>query len=380
MEVFYKQSAEHENQEHLIFIHLQWFAPEDEGRTEEPTEHKIKKAREDGKVAKTSEFAPAVVLLFTATTVAFMSRYILTNIMEMMNYFFSVSADIDITRSNTVSSVFIMYYLKIFIPISLVAFIAALSANLMQVGLLFSVKPITPDLNRVAPNFVRYFKRSVFSVEALFNLVKTILKIAVIAFIVFLNLRFELGRLINLSSQTLLYSLIYLAGVAFRIVIFAGLVLMVLSFPDYLFQRKQHRESLKMTKQEIKEEMKQLEGDPRIKNMLMERMRELMNQNISRNVPEADVVITNPTHYSVALKYERLSMNAPSVTAKGKDDAAFRIREIAEKNDVPLVENKPLARALYAEVDLGEEVPVKYWEAVSIILSEVYRLNGKEFM
>lgn len=364
--------------EAIPFIDLQWFAPEDEGRTEDPTEHKLRKAREEGKVAKSAELAPALVLVFTATAIAFLSRYMLSNIVDMMKYFFSVSADVDITSDNIIMPQFLNYFFRMFLPVAVIAFFAALAGNLMQVGFLFSTKPITPDFNRVAPDFVRYFKRAMLSTEALFNLGKTLFKIAVISVIVFINMKMEADKLINLTGQTVFFSLRYIATVSFRIVIISGFALIILSLPDYMFQRKQHRQSLKMSKQEIREEMKQLEGDPKIKNMLMERMRELMNQNISKNVPLSDVIVTNPTHYSVAIMYDRITMNAPSVSAKGKDDAAFRIREIAAENNVPIMENKPLARALYAEVDVGQEIPVKYWEAVSIILSEVYKLTGKE--
>ncbi len=366
-----------EKYSNIPFIHLQWFAPEDEGRTEDPTEHKIKKAREEGKVAKTSELAPALVLIFSATVIAFLSRYMLNTLIDMLKYFFAISSEVDITSDNTMTPIFFTFFIKMFLPVAIIAFVASLAGNLMQVGFLFSTKPITPDFNRIAPNFARYFQKAIFSTEAFFNLLKTMVKIAAIGAIVFLNLRFEADKLINLSGQTIQFSLKYILIISFKLILESAFVLLVLSFPDYMFQRKQHRESLKMSKQEIKEEMKQLEGDPKVKSMLMERMKELLNQNISKNVPLSDVVITNPTHYSIAIMYDRFTMNAPSVSAKGKDETALRIREIAKENSVPIMENKPLARALYAEVAVGDEIPVQYWEAVSIILSEVYKLSGK---
>jgi len=254
---------------------------------------------------------------------------------------------------------------------------AALIGSLLQVGFLFSTKPITPDLNKIAPNFVKYFQRSFFSMEAVFNLGKTMFKIIAIGIIVYLNLRYEMEKLLSLGDRTLLLSLRHIFFVAFKLIIQAAFLLLILSYPDYMFQKRQHKHSLKMSKHEIKEEMKQLEGDPKIKHMLMERMKHLLNQNISKQVPLSDVVITNPTHYSIAIMYDRFSMNAPSVSAKGKDEIALKIREIAKENNIPLMENKPLARALYAEVNVGDEIPVKYWETVSIILSEVYKLSGK---
>ena len=361
----------------IPFIHLQWFAPEDEGRTEDPTEHKIKKAREEGKVAKTSELAPALVLIFSVVLIAFLSRYMLNTVIDMLKYFFTVSAEMDITSNANLAPVFFVFFVKIFLPVAVIAFIAALIGSLLQVGFLFSTKPITPDLNKIAPNFVKYFQRSFFSMEAIFNLGKTMFKIIAIGIIVYLNLRYEMEKLLSLGDRTLLLSLRHIFFVAFKLIIQAAFLLLILSYPDYMFQKRQHKHSLKMSKHEIKEEMKQLEGDPKIKHMLMERMKQLLNQNISKQVPLSNVVITNPTHYSIAVKYDRFSMNAPSVSAKGKDEIALKIREIAKEHDIPIMENKPLARALYAEVNVGDEIPVKYWEAVAIILSEVEKLSGK---
>jgi flagellar biosynthesis protein FlhB len=157
----------------------------------------------------------------------------------------------------------------------------------------------------------------------------------------------------------------------------AALAMLVLGLPDYLFQRKQYRDSLKMTKHEVKEERKMHEGDPLVQNRLRERMREILSRNIMKSVPEADVVITNPTHYAVALEWDRLSMTAPMVTAKGQDHLAQRIKEIAGENEVPVIENKPLARALYAEVDLGDVIPEKYYEVMAGVLAQVYKMQGR---
>jgi flagellar biosynthetic protein FlhB len=165
--------------------------------------------------------------------------------------------------------------------------------------------------------------------------------------------------------------------IALRIVLEAAIALLVFSFFDYLFQRRQHMESLKMSKQEVKEERKLYEGDPLTKSRLRERMREIMRRSMLKAVPKADVVITNPTHYAVALEYERAVMSAPTVTAKGADLIAAKIREIAADNDVPIVENKPLAQALYKEVEIGDAIPEKYYEVISTVLAEVYRLAGK---
>lgn len=358
-------------------VHLQWFAAEDEGRTEEPTEHKLRKAREEGKVAKSVELPSALVLLFGIATIGLISSYLLKNVLDMLRYFLKVSFELDITRDGGLVNAFFSYFLKLTVPVLAVAFVAALLGNVLQVGFLFSSKPIAPDPNRIIPRIGRFFRRALFSGEAAFNLGKSILKIAVIFFIAYLNVRGELARIVNLAALPYQMGFRLIASVAFRIIVESALALLVLSLPDYLFQRRQHLESLKMSKQEIKEERRMYEGDPLVKSRLREKMRELLTRNMMKAVPKADVVITNPTHYSVAIQWNRLIMDAPTVTAKGVDAIALKIREVAREASVPVVENKPLARTLYYEVEIGESIPEKYYEVMAVILAEVYRLSGK---
>ena len=198
-----------------------------------------------------------------------------------------------------------------------------------------------------------------------------------IFFIAYLNVRGELARIVNLAALPYQMGFRLIASVAFRIIVESALALLVLSLPDYLFQRRQHLESLKMSKQEIKEERRMYEGDPLVRSRLREKMRELLTRNMMKAMPKADVVITNPTHYSVAIQWNRLIMDAPTVTAKGVDAIALKIREVAREASVPVVENKPLARILYYEVEIGESIPEKYYEVMAVILAEVYRLSGK---
>jgi len=359
-------------------VHLQWFAAEDEGRTEEPTEHKLRKAREEGKVAKSGELSSSLVILFGIATLGLISSYFLKNVMSMLRFFLQHSTELDITTDGGLMPAFYNYFFKLTLPVLLVAFVAAFLGNVVQVGFLFSTKPITPDLDRIVPRFGRFFKRALFSGEAAFNLGKTLLKVAVIFVIAFLNIRSQLPKLLNLVDMHHMTSFRLVATIAFRIIVESTLAMLVLSIPDYMFQRRQHRESLKMSRQELKEERRMYEGDPLIKSRLRDRMRELLTRNMMRAVPKADVVITNPTHYSVAIEYDRLVMEAPMVTAKGVDAIALKIREIARENEVPLVENRPLARTLYQEVEIGDAIPEKYYEVMAIILAEVYKMADRE--
>ena len=357
-------------------LHLQWFAAEDEGRTEDPTEHKIRKAREDGKVARSAELTSSMVMLFPFLVIGVLSSYFMKNMTELVRYFLRGIGELDVENTTLFYPVFLSYFMKITMPIIAVAFIAALAGNIVQVGFLFTTKPITPDLNRITPKFGKFLQRSFFSTEALFNLGKSIFKVTVIGVLAYLNISAEIGRIANLVGTPFLQGFSLIAQITFRLVIEAAVILMVFSVFDYMFVRWQHRQSLMMTKQEVKEERKMYEGDPLVKGRLRERMREILARNMMRNVPRADVVITNPTHFAVALEWKREMMTAPVVLAKGQDEMALRIRKIAADNNVPTVENKPLARALYAEVEIGDTIPEQYYKVVATVLAEVYRVAG----
>jgi flagellar biosynthetic protein FlhB len=254
--------------------------------------------------------------------------------------------------------------------------VSAIFANVVQTGFLFTTKPLVPDFSKIVPRFGRYFQRTLFSMEGLFNFAKSLVKMALIGVVAFFLIRSHVKELANLQTASLWQGITLVSSLAIRMLIIAALLLLLLSIPDFFFQRWQYRQSLKMSRQEVKEEQKMYEGDPMIRSHLRRRMRELMGRNIAIAVPRADVVITNPTHFAVALEFH-MGMEAPLVVAKGEDELAFRIRRIAEENEVPVVENKPLARALYAEVEVGDFVPIQYYEAVATVLAYVQRMNEK---
>ena len=357
-------------------IDLQWFAAEDEGRTEEPTEHKIRKAREEGRVAKSQELIAALGLLFPAMTILFLGRYILRTCAEMLRFFFTRINDFSVT-DGIAAGVFFQYFARLALPIVLSAMAAAVFSNMVQVGFLFTTKPLVPDFSKIIPRFGRYFQRTLFSMEGLFNFVKSIIKMAIIGITAYILIRSNVHKLANLQTTGLWQGFTMVASLAAQLLIIAAVLLLFLSIPDLLFQRWQFRESLKMTRQEIKEERKMYEGDPMVKARIQRRFREFVSRNMAVNVAKADVVITNPTHFAAALEYDEATMVAPLLTAKGADEMAFRIRNIARENEVPLVENKPLARALYAEVEVGQNVPVIYWEAIAQILARVRQLEDE---
>jgi flagellar biosynthetic protein FlhB len=356
-------------------VHLQWFAAEDEGRTEEPTEHKLRKAREEGKVAKSAELAPTLVLLASILVLAASADSFLQSTVDMVKYFISVSVETEIGSGGTAAGAVFVYFVRLSWPVLAAAFVAAILGNLVQVGFLFTAKPITPDFSRIVPHFGQFIRRSLFSVDAAFGLAKSLVKIAIIGTIAYLNVQSEFDNIVGLLGAPFLESTRLISSIAFRIVVESALLMMLLSVLDYLFQRRRHLESLKMSRQEVKEERKQYEGDPLIRSRLRERQRQIMMRNIPAAVRKADVVITNPTHYAVALQYDRLTMVSPQLVAKGADMVALRIRELAREYDVTIVENRPLARELHDNVEVGEFVPERYWNVIAAILGQIRKFR-----
>ena len=361
-----------------FWIDLQWFAAEDEGRTEDPTDYKIRKAREEGRVAKSQDINAALVLLFPAGAFIFLSSFFLENCMEILRFFFLRCTQADI-RSGMWFGIFVQYFLQLALPFALIASIAGAIANIIQNnGFLFSTKPIQPQFNRITPDFIRFFKRALFSAEGMFNFAKSLAKVVAIVFIAYVMIRANIPHFIELLSVSFIQAVFFIAGTAGKLLASAAFALLIFAVPDYFFQRKQFIDSLKMTKQELKEEYKELEGDPQVKGRIRQQMQTILSQNAIRNVPKADVVITNPTHYAIAMQFDAKTMPAPMVLAKGADAMALKIKEIAREHGVPLIENKPLARALYARVEIGDIIPEEYYRALSLVFAEVYTLNKKK--
>ncbi|MDX9959098.1 MAG: flagellar biosynthesis protein FlhB [Clostridia bacterium] len=359
-------------------VHLQWFAEEDEGKTEEPTEYKLRKAREEGRVAKSPDLVGAISLLITATALAILAPWLMETLRDMTRWFLYISIEVDpITDAGLLGGAFLRYFARLVVPLGLVAFFAALLSNLLQVGFLFTTKPLKPDFKKVLPKFGQYLKRTMFSGEGIFNVAKSIFKIGIIGIVAYINIMAEVPALSRLFTSTVWNSISFVAGIIIRIILQAAILMLALAIPDYLFQRRVFKKRLMMSKQEVKEERKMFEGDPLIKGRLKERMREILTRNLAVTVPKADVVVTNPTHYAVALEFDPMTMAVPSISAKGTDDMALRIRAIAKESGVPVIENRPLARALYADVDVGDAVPEQYYDAIAKLLAHVARIDKR---
>jgi flagellar biosynthetic protein FlhB len=353
------------------FIDLQWFAAEDEGRTQDPTEVTYRKAREEGRVAKSQELISALGLLLPGVVIFFFAPFMLRTCLEMLRFFFTRINELDPVNDRMVAGIFFNYFIRLVLPILAAAVAAALFSNLVQTGFLFTTKPLEPDFSRILPRFGRYFQRTLFSVEGLVNFLKSIAKMAIIGMAAYFLIRSDIHKLANLQTADFWLGITAVANLAAKLLIISALLLLVIAIPDIMFQRWQFKESLKMTREQAKEELKQDEGDPQIRSRLRKRYRDLLSQSMLGKVKDAYVVITNPTHYSVALDWDAQRMEAPTVIAKGEDDLALRIREIAREFDVPVIPHPPLTRVLYNETELGEQIPRRYWQVVVTILGHV---------
>jgi len=259
-------------------------------------------------------------------------------------------------------------------PLFLAALFVSLLVNYLQVGFVLSAESVQPKFSKIDP--IQGFGR-LFSIRSLVELVKNIFKIAIVGFAVYIIMRGEAERFVLLVDQSVWGILLYICGVSFKIILSVCLVLIVLAALDYAYQKWEFEKELRMTKQEIKDESKQSEGDPLIKARIRRLQREAARKRMMANVPKADVVITNPTHLAVALLYDQEKMSAPTVVAKGADFIAQNIKDIARKHHVPIVNNKPLAQVLYRKVDVDEIIPANLYRAVAEVLAFVYGMKMK---
>ncbi|MFN4216813.1 MAG: flagellar biosynthesis protein FlhB [Brevinematales bacterium] len=363
-----------------ITFDLQLFAAEDEGRTEEPTEYKKRKAREEGQIPRSQELTAIIVFLLVFWGVSLMAGYLWYLMRSVFRFYLENILNLSATANNLSALYVNMLWVvaQVLLPIFLVAVIAAVIGNAIQGGFVFTTKRIQFNFAKIWGNIGKNFARMFWSTETIFNLAKSLVKLVGVFAVAILFLLNRFGELLTMSRRTLPESLEFLSVFLFQFVSTVGILLLVFALVDYAFQRWNFIQSLKMTKQEIKEEFKEMEGNPEIKAKIREMQRRFISQNLAREVPKADVVITNPTHIAVALKYDPHYMNAPVVIAKGEGPLAERIKAIAKENDIYVIENKPLARSLYQMVDVGEEIPPEFFEAVARILSIVYQARGRD--
>jgi len=345
-------------------------------RTEQATPRKRQEVRERGQVARSADLATACVLMGIFISFWLFGDIIYSN-MQHLNRSVLGNISVSFTRDELwyYALVGLLMCMKIMLPIVLVAFVLAFLANVIQVGWVFSLQPLTPDLNRINP--ISGFKR-IFSLRSLVRLAMSITKIAVIGTVLVATIWSQIGVLFGLFQNSINQVFFTACRIVWLMGLQASLALLVLAILDYLYQRWQFEREIRMTKQELKDELKKMEGDPKIKERRRMLQRQLSLQRMMAAVPTADVVVTNPTEIAVALEYKESSMEAPTVVAKGKELVAERIRLIAKENGVPVVEKKPLAQALYKMCEVGDTVPPDLFQAVAELLAYVYELSGKK--
>ena len=364
------------------FYDLQLFAAEDEGRTEEPTEKKLREAREKGQVARTVELPQAAVVIFGFMVILIFGSWMYDIITRLTAYYLSSFSRFSVSERSIFREFMAVSYesAKILLPIFIAALVAAILGNVAQVGFQISTHPLKFDWSKIKFDPATIMKRIFFSKQVAMNLFKSVFKVVAIGFVSYLIIMSDLEDILKTSDVSIAMALRIIMMTSFKIIIWSAVLLLVLSIPDYFFQKYEFIESLKMTKEEMKEELKETIGDPYIRARLREMQRQnLLRAMMSREVPKADVVVTNPTHFAVALQYDRLTMPAPTVVAKGEDSIALKIREVAIGHDIPIIENRPLAQEMCRRLNVGDIIPEDLFYAVSLVYGEIIRSYPERF-
>ncbi len=357
----------------FLKLDLQFFAGE---KTEKPTPRKKEDSRKKGQVAKSSDLSTAFSLFVLFLVFIFAAGRMGTELSHLMEGFLGQKLNTAINEKN-IQELFghlVKQAVLIVIPVFIAALVIGVASHMMQIGFLFSPEAIQFKLDRVNP--LKGFKR-IYSIRALVEMIKSILKISTIGFITFFVIWMHRTQLFKMGDKSLYAALKLVGKITIQMGLAASIFLIFLAILDFLYQKYDHEKNLRMSKQDIKDEYKKTEGDPLIKSKIKERQRQMAMRRMMQELPKADVVITNPTHFAVALKYEDGKMAAPFVVAKGADYLALKIREVAKKNDVMIVEKKPLARALYHQLEVGMPITEDLFKAVAEILAYVYKLKGK---
>jgi flagellar biosynthesis protein FlhB len=357
----------------MLKLDLQFFAGE---KTEKATPKKRQEARQKGQVAKSTDVSVAISLLAMFFLFMFEAKSIGSGLSDIMTSIFRNGLTMSWSEGSLQSFFTGLVYQvgKMVAPVLVLGLVIGLFTNIIQVGFLFTAEALQFKPERLNP--IEGFKK-IYSWRAIVELMKSLLKIAVVGLATFSILWMNQGNLVGLVSLPLAESLGIIGRMVLQMGLTASILLIVISGLDYAYQRFDYEKNLRMSKQDIKDEYKKSEGDPLIKSKIRERQRQMAMRRMMQEVPKADVIITNPTHFAVALKYDETKMEAPTVVAKGADFVALKIREVATDNGVVIVEKRTLARALFYQLEIGEVVPETFFKAVAEILAFVYRLKGK---
>lgn len=322
------------------------------------------------------EIPSAFILMFGFLSFAMLGGFYKDRIKAIFTatFYNYMLSDVTIPNVTVLFEQLFVESLVLLAPIFVVSMLIGILGNYLQFGFLLTGEPLKMKLSKINP--LEGAKR-IFGLRTLVDFAKSMLKVTIVGAIVYFVLWGEKDKLLGLARVPLESAFTYVCQITLRLGLTIGVVLIVLAIFDFLYQRYEHEKGLRMSKQDIKDEFKKTEGDPLIKGKIKEKQRRVALQRMMQDVPKADVIITNPTHYAVAIQYDGKQMEAPKVVAKGTDYIALRIREIAKEHGVMTMENKPLARALHAQVEIGETIPAELFQAVAEVLAYVYKLKGR---
>jgi len=361
----------------LIPMNLEFFNNSGGEKTEKATPKKREKAREEGQVAQSQEIGTAFLLIVAFVALRIFAPMMMRNLMGVMHMnFTALDQAVEFASVEFMSTyIWSMFgqVILIMLPLGVTVMAVGIFINVVQVGWKPTGKPLKPKLANLSP---KKGIKKIFSLKIFLELFKAVGKFAIILLVVYNLVWNERDMLLILGDMELAAAAAYVGGLFLNIGLMVGIVYIFIAAVDYTFNRRKHEKQLRMSKHEVKEEYKQMEGDPLIKSKIRQRMREASMRRMMGDVPTADVVITNPTHYAIALKYDRERGEAPFVLAKGADHLAQRIKEIAKDAEIIIVEDKPLARTLYATVEVGQEIPPQLYQAVAEVLAYVYKLKN----
>lgn len=368
----------------ILEYNLQFFAKDGPGgeKTEPATQKKLDDAREEGQVAKSREIANGMGLMALFLVLKIWTGNMGTSFLKTFENIYNRIPQVANLLGGTAPEREMMLLLRhgavqlllIILPILLIGFMVAFISDVWQVKWRPTAKPLQPKFSKLDP--IKGFQK-IFSVNSLVELIKAFIKIAIIVYMAYNYIKDKTEYLFYLYDMDIMPALKFILQVVTDLGIRIAVVYLIFAFADFAYQKWKFSEDMKMTKQEVKEEYKNQEGDPQIKGKIRQKMMEVSRRRMMQALPQADVVITNPTHYAVAIKYDPEVSDAPVVIAKGQDYLAQKIKEIAREHKVEIVENKPLARMLFANVEVGEAVPPELYQAVAEVLAFVYHLKGK---
>ena len=360
---------------------LQFFG-EGGDKTEKATPKKLDDARKEGRVARSSDLINGFMLLLMFFVLklfgGIMANLFLDSFVKYYNKASDISMEVfDVKQAVNLSNEIVIDIVIASLPVLIGSFVVALVGNIVQVGWKVTGKPLKPKLDRLNP--IGGFKR-MFSQEKVVELIKSILKVLAIALVAYNEVKDRWKFILNLYDFEFMQAVLNIFDIVLDVGIKISVIFVIIGLADFGYQKWKHLHDLRMSKQEVKDEMKQSEGDPQIKGQIRQKMREGARRRMMQELPKADVVITNPTHFAVAVKYDKETAEAPYVLAKGADYVAPNIKEIAKQNNIEIVENKPLARMLYYNVEIGDQIPPELYQMVAEVLAYVYSVKNKEIL